>query len=96
MTNIENQLDAFLEDKLDSSIQETAQLCAQPSISARKEGVLECADLVIQILERHGLQVQKLETPGSPVIVGRATGESDRTLLFYNHYDVQPPEPLDL
>ncbi|HJR79800.1 MAG TPA: M20/M25/M40 family metallo-hydrolase [Anaerolineales bacterium] len=96
MTMIDNQLDRFLEKNLNDYIQETAQLCAQPSISARKEGVLECAELVRQILERHGLQVQKFETPGSPVIAGHATGESERTLLFYNHYDVQPPEPLAL
>ena len=96
MPDIENQLDAFLQNNLDNYIQETAELCAQPSISARKEGVSECAELVIRILERHGLQVQKFETPGSPVIVGRATGKSERTLLFYNHYDVQPPEPLEL
>jgi acetylornithine deacetylase/succinyl-diaminopimelate desuccinylase-like protein len=58
--------------------------------------VLECAELVIHILERHGLQVQKFETHGNPVIVGHASGESGQTLLFYNHYDVQPPEPLKL
>ena len=96
MTSIENQLDKFLQDNLNNYIEETAELCAQPSISARKEGTLECAELVSQILERHGLQVQKFETPGNPVLVGRAAGDSERTLLFYNHYDVQPPEPLEL
>ncbi|MEP6776759.1 MAG: M20/M25/M40 family metallo-hydrolase, partial [Chloroflexota bacterium] len=40
--------------------------------------------------------VQQFETEGNPIVVGRATGKSERTLLFYNHYDVQPPEPLDL
>lgn len=95
---IDNALkfDAYLQANLDGYIQEVAQLCAQPSISARKEGVLECAELVAQTLQRHGFTVQKVETPGSPVIVGHASGRSDRTLLFYNHYDVQPPEPLDL
>ena len=96
MTDIINQLDEFLQNNLNSYIKEVAQLCAQPSISARKEGVLECAELVSQILERHGLQVEKFETPGNPILVGRAAGESERTLLFYNHYDVQPPEPLAL
>ena len=96
MTSIENQLDKFLQDNLNNYIEETTELCAQPSISARKEGTLECAELVSQILERHGLQVQKFETPGNPVLVGRAAGDSERTLLFYNHYDVQPPEPLEL
>jgi acetylornithine deacetylase/succinyl-diaminopimelate desuccinylase-like protein len=96
MTNIQNQMDGFLQANLDKFIQETAELCAQPSVSARKEGLWECADLVVQILERHGFQVQKFETPGNPVIVGHADGESARTMLLYNHYDVQPPEPLEL
>ena len=96
MANISHELDSYLQTKLDEYIQETSRLCAQPSISARKEGVLECAELVIQILQQHGFQVNKYETPGSPVIVGRSSGDSERTLMFYNHYDVQPPEPLEL
>ncbi len=89
-------LDTFLREHLDAYIAETARLCAQPSVSARQEGVRECAALVREILEAHGLEVQVFETPGSPVLIGRARGASDRTLLFYNHYDVQPPEPLEL
>jgi acetylornithine deacetylase/succinyl-diaminopimelate desuccinylase-like protein len=96
MSAIEAQMDAFLQANLDKFIQETAELCAQPSVSAKKEGVRECADLVVQILERHGFQVQKWETPGNPVIVGHVDGKSARTMLLYNHYDVQPPEPLEL
>ncbi len=67
MTNTANRLDEFLKAKLDNYIQETAQLCAQPSISASNEGVLECIELVIEILERHGFQVQKFETRGNPI-----------------------------
>ncbi|HBY99052.1 MAG TPA: peptidase M20, partial [Chloroflexi bacterium] len=96
MADRAHQIDAFLEASLDDSIRETAQLCAQPSVSATGEGTLECAELVGQLLERHGFHVQPFATAGNPIIVGRADGQSDRTLLFYNHYDVQPPEPLDL
>ena len=88
-------LDSFLASHLDSCLAETSELCAQPSVSARGEGIRECAELVARILERHGFSVQKFETPGNPVVVGHAAGKSERTLLFYNHYDVQPPEPLD-
>jgi acetylornithine deacetylase/succinyl-diaminopimelate desuccinylase-like protein len=40
--------------------------------------------------------VRIFPTAGAPVVVGRMNGRSARTLLFYNHYDVQPPEPLEL
>ena len=96
MTQTDPRLDTFLQANLDHYLQETAELCAQPSISARNEGVRECAELVGRILERHGFQVEKFETAGSPVVVGHLAGRSDRTLLLYNHYDVQPPEPLEL
>lgn len=86
----------FLKNHLDAYIAEVAQLCAQPSVSARQEGTRECAELIVTSLRRHGLPVSKFETPGNPIVVGHADGTSDRTLLFYNHYDVQPPEPLDL
>jgi acetylornithine deacetylase/succinyl-diaminopimelate desuccinylase-like protein len=96
MAEIENQLDTFLQTNLDHYIQETAEICAQPSISAKKEGMRECSDLVVGFLERHSFQVQKFESPGNPIIVGHADGISKRTMLLYNHYDVQPPEPLGL
>jgi acetylornithine deacetylase/succinyl-diaminopimelate desuccinylase-like protein len=96
MPTKEAQFDTFLQSNLDAFIQELSELCAQPSISARKEGMRACADLVVRILERHNFQVQKFETPGSPILVGHADGKSARTMLLYNHYDVQPPEPLEL
>lgn len=95
MTTAE-RIDAFLAAHLDRYINETIRLCAQPSISARGEGVHECAPLVAAILAGHGFRVQQVETPYHPIIIAHAEGASDRTFLFYNHYDVQPPEPLDL
>lgn len=89
-------IDRFLQENLEAYLQETIRLCAQPSVSATGEGVEACAGLVEQTLQQHGFQTWKIEGYGNPVIVGRARGRSERTLLFYNHYDVQPPEPLEL
>ncbi|MCX7601680.1 MAG: M20/M25/M40 family metallo-hydrolase [Meiothermus sp.] len=89
-------IDRFLEENLEAYLRETIQLCAQPSVSATGEGVEACARLVEQTLQQHGFQTWKIEGYGNPVVVGRARGRSERTLLFYNHYDVQPPEPLEL
>ncbi len=91
-----SQLDTYLRDHLDQYIDETARLCAQPSVSARGEGTHECAKLVAAILRARGFETQAFATPGNPIIVGRARGKSPKTMLCYNHYDVQPPEPLEL
>lgn len=89
-------IDEYLQKHLDDAIEELITLCAQPSISATGVGVSDCANLVEQMLARRGFQVQRPKTGGKPVIVAQASGLSDRTILFYNHYDVQPPEPLEL
>jgi len=90
------QIDEYLRSNLDRYLAELSELCAQPSVSARGEGTRECSELVAHLLARHGLSVESYETAGNPVVVGRAAGRSPRTLLCYNHYDVQPPEPLEL
>ena len=89
-------LDDNLEANLNVYTGELSRLCAQPSVSARSEGTTECAGLVAEILQAHGFHVETFETPGNPILVGTMAGASERTLLFYNHYDVQPPEPLEL
>jgi acetylornithine deacetylase/succinyl-diaminopimelate desuccinylase-like protein len=96
MINVNTAIDQFLQTHLDTYLKETIRYCAQPSISTHGLEMHECAKLVVEILREHGLEVQTFETPTYPIIVGRATGESERTLLFYNHYDVQPVDPLDL
>ena len=96
MSEPNSRLDQYIEAHMDESIAELSRLCAQPSVSASGEGVRECAELVAEMIRARGFDVQLIETPGQPVVVGKAQGKSPRTFLFYNHYDVQPPEPLEL
>jgi acetylornithine deacetylase/succinyl-diaminopimelate desuccinylase-like protein len=96
MSNITEKFDSFLEAQLDNYIEELSDLCCQPSISAQNIGIRETAEMVKGMLEKRGLDVTIYETGGNPVVVGRGKGKSERTLMFYNHYDVQPPEPLEL
>jgi acetylornithine deacetylase/succinyl-diaminopimelate desuccinylase-like protein len=86
----------YLDTHLDNSITELSRLVAQPSVSAQNWGLNECADLVADMLHARGFDVQIMPTDGAPVVFGERSGRSDKTLLIYNHYDVQPPEPLDL
>jgi acetylornithine deacetylase/succinyl-diaminopimelate desuccinylase-like protein len=90
------QIDRIIEEKLEGHLQELSSLCAQPSIAAQGLGMTECAELVAQILVARGFQARIMPTRGQPVVYAERSGASERTLLFYNHYDVQPPDPLDL
>ncbi|NUQ86012.1 MAG: M20/M25/M40 family metallo-hydrolase [Anaerolineales bacterium] len=90
------KIDAYLEKNLDKSLGELAKLVAQPSVSAQGVGLKECASLVADMLRSRGFTAEIMETEGAPVVFAERRGKSDKTLLFYNHYDVQPPEPLEL
>src|SRR5512138_1574049 len=89
-------VDRWIEDRLDGSLEELGRLVAQPSVVAQSLGIGPCADLVASMLRARGFATEILPTEGSPVVVAERAGRSDRTLVIYNHYDVQPPEPLDL
>lgn len=91
-----SEMDAYLEAHLDASIAELSRLVAQPSVGAQNWGLAECAQLVAQMLEQRGFAVEIIPTEGAPVVFAERQGRSQKTLLIYNHYDVQPPEPLEL
>ena len=93
---IYKQIDAHIEKYLDYWIEQLARLTNQRSISAQNDGIQECAALVATMLEEQGFSAEVMESAGHPVVYGEGNGRSDKTLLFYLHYDVQPAEPLDL
>lgn len=85
-----------IEGRLERSLDELGRLVAQPSIAAQNVGMEACASLAGEMLRARGFAVEFPRVSGFPVLVAERAGASDRTLLVYNHYDVQPPEPLDL
>lgn len=89
-------VDRYIKTNLNASVDELARLCAQPSVAAQKLGIEECAQLVADSLKARGFAVQIMPTGGSPVVFGERRGKINKTLIVYDHYDVQPPEPLDL
>ncbi|RME08690.1 MAG: M20/M25/M40 family metallo-hydrolase [Anaerolineae bacterium] len=96
MTSFE-RYDDYIQTRLNDSLDELSRLCAQPSISAQKEGLQQTAQLVAEMLAQRGFATQIFPTAGAPVVFAERSGRNrQKTLLFYNHYDVQPPEPLEL
>lgn len=81
----------------DQALETLQQLVAQSSISTRNEGVQETAALLRETIEAAGIRTRFLQTGGQPAVYGEiASPPGASTVLFYGHYDVQPPEPLDL
>ena len=74
--------------------------CKFPSLPADPDGLAGMADWLEGALIGVGASVSRLAVPGAPpVVLGEIAGTcgpGGRTLMIYNHYDVQPVDPLDL
>ncbi|MFC4456326.1 M20/M25/M40 family metallo-hydrolase [Deinococcus sonorensis] len=91
MTHSETDLTAHIEQ----GKRDLAQLVALESVSAQGRMLPETADAVTRLLEEAGFTVQRFPGEVAPILLAEA-GEGERTLLIYNHYDVQPESPLEL
>lgn len=66
-----------------------------PSISAQGKGIKESVRFLVKLFRSLGIQTRVITSRGNPVVFGEIKVNEDLpTILFYNHYDVQPPEPL--
>jgi acetylornithine deacetylase/succinyl-diaminopimelate desuccinylase-like protein len=70
----------------------------QPSVSSQGRGVAECARLLTRLMAEAGLAGEVAATGGLPAVLGRSPADladpRAPTLLIYNHYDVQPEDPV--
>lgn len=89
-------IDRHIDEHLEQYIADLQSLCRLPSVSAQGQAIGETAAAVSDMLERYGVRASTMETSRFPVVYGEAAGDSEATLLLYNHYDVQPAEPLEL
>jgi acetylornithine deacetylase/succinyl-diaminopimelate desuccinylase-like protein len=92
--DLQTRVNGMQEDLLD----ELKDFLRMPSISAREEergGFRTCAEWVAKKLEEAGAEARIMDTEGHPVVYAEV-GDGAKTLLSYGHYDVQPPEPLEL
>lgn len=73
-----------------------ASVSAQPR---HKADLLACGKWLVAHCQQIGLQARLCQTAGHPIVIAktqRAKNSSRPHYLIYGHYDVQPPEPLDL
>lgn len=86
-------------------ISDLQKLIKIPSVSARKQNLEECAKEIVAMMKRIGINAELIyfdddqKNSAPPLVYGEVKSKSNpngKTLLFYNHYDVQPEEPRDL
>src|SRR6201996_650117 len=95
------QIRQYIEDNKQRLLDELFELLRFPSVSADpkyKPDVLKTAEYVAKKLVNAGAEhVEVCQTAGNPIVYGEKVIDASKpTVLVYGHYDVQPPEPLEL
>jgi succinyl-diaminopimelate desuccinylase len=94
----------YLKKNESRAIAELCEYVRFPSISAQPQhgqDLRDCAEWVVKHCQGIGLEARLCPTKGNPIVVAKtprpkSTGARRRHFVVYGHYDVQPPEPLDL
>jgi acetylornithine deacetylase/succinyl-diaminopimelate desuccinylase-like protein len=100
MAAIMDNISTYVEENHERFLNELLELLAIPSISADPAyagSVVQTAELVRLRLAEAGLDARLIATEGHPLVYAeRIVGPGLPTVLIYGHYDVQPPDPLEL
>lgn len=88
---------SYIDDHADAFVERVMDYVRHPSISAQNIGIREVAALLVDHLTGLGMAAEAVPTSGHPMVLGRRGDDPSKpTVLLYGHYDVQPPEPLEL
>ena len=98
---VTDQLDRYLDEHRDRFIEDLKAALRIPSVSAQpahRDDVRRCAEHIAARLRAIGMtRAEVVATAGHPVVYAEWLGAPGRpTAILYGHYDVQPPEPLEL
>ena len=90
-------VDSYVEKNSSRFVDDLMELCTFPSISNHGlDAVKPARDWVAGRLARFTDRVETMEAGGMPALYAEVPGAGKRKLLLYEHYDVQPVDPLDL
>jgi acetylornithine deacetylase/succinyl-diaminopimelate desuccinylase-like protein len=92
----------YIQNGKDRFLNELKDVLSIPSVSnseENKQDVIKCANWLKAHMDKLGIRNTKIfETKGHPIVYGdyMSAGSDKPLILIYGHYDVQPPDPLDL
>lgn len=90
----------YLKTEYPRFLKELKEYVSLASVSAQgdKGEIQKCAEWLLTHCRRIGLSAELYSTDGNPVLVATTKNTSSKKphYLVYGHYDVQPPEPLEL
>ena len=95
---------SYLKENQSRAIAELCEYVRFPSVSAQpqhRRDLRACAEWVVKHCRAIGLEARLCPTKGHPIVVAKtprakSKGEGRPHFVVYGHYDVQPPEPLEL
>ncbi len=100
--------DIPLNININELIDDLKRLIQIPSVSAKNQRLEECAKEIANMMEKMGITAELIYLEDNkdkekktipPIVYGEIKSKSNpngKTILFYNHYDVQPEEPVEL
>lgn len=88
---------AYVDKRFDDFVADLTEYARVPTISAQNQAFEEGAAATSRLLTKHGIVSRRMRVPGGPdLVVGNAiVNPKLPTLALYNHYDVQPVDPLN-
>jgi acetylornithine deacetylase/succinyl-diaminopimelate desuccinylase-like protein len=90
------RVEAAIDARASEWVSTLYEMVRVPSVSARGEHQREMAELTASALRLAGLKAELMDTPGGPPVVYAEGGPAGApTVLFYDHYDVQPEDPIE-
>jgi acetylornithine deacetylase/succinyl-diaminopimelate desuccinylase-like protein len=95
-----DQVLSTIDGRRDQAVAALSEFLRIPSVSTEpehKDDMLRCATWLADQLKFGALDVAVMPTLGHPVVIAKNKHQAGRTtVLLYGHYDVQPPEPMEL
>ncbi|UIO45047.1 M20/M25/M40 family metallo-hydrolase [Brevibacillus brevis] len=93
------QVISIVQENLPHAIEKLKQYLRFPTVSAQHKAIPETVEYVVKMIHEVGGETKVLDSlGGNPVVyaffAAGSEGDASKAILFYDHYDVQPPEPF--